>query len=121
MNSEFNYENYVLFPIILSITGFAVFCHIVLIVVRSFLIVNKNPKYAAKQTNIDINCNNIVLQTNESEFVISLIIPQPINSGKMLLNILIGDSFIVIYIATKCIIIRMTLRNEQEKKRVLNP
>lgn len=62
-------------------------------IIRSFLIVNKNPKYAITEINIDINCKRIVLQMFDNEYVIKAIIAQPISSGKMFLKISRGDKW----------------------------
>ena len=51
----------------------------------------RKPKYATKQIAIDANCKTMVSQMDDNEYVIAVIIPQPISSGSMLPMILNGD------------------------------
>ena len=72
---------------------------------------NRNPKYAVMQTVIETICKKMVSQITDNGHETQIIIAQPISSGKMLLKIFKGDSFISKYMVIRFMIISQNLLN----------
>lgn len=92
-----------------------------LIMVRSFLMANKNPKYAIKQIIIDTNCKMAVSKIDDNVYVITAIIAQPTSSGRMLPIILNGDKRIRKNIVIMCKVSIHSFVNVRARNIISNP